>query len=224
VLSSYPALAILGAMFVLDPRPVRFLTPARWIAIGQFVIGAGILVTALVLAPLYFGGSLWWPVLAAAGVGACLALAALVLAILRKPVWALLLGILAMLVFVPALTAGVGPRLDQFWITQRLKPLVEAAGRPGDPPPALAGYQEPSMLFALGADVVLTDGAGAADAGAKSGGLALVEEGERGGFLARLAELQADAKAVDEVSGFNYSRGRKVHVIVYRVAQLRELH
>ncbi len=80
------------------------------------------------------------------------------------------------------------------------------------------------MLFALGADVVLTDGAGAADAGAKSGGLALVEESERGNFLARLAELQADATSVNEVSGFNYSRGRKVHVTVYRVAQLRDLH
>ncbi|MBA2590398.1 MAG: hypothetical protein H0U98_17430 [Alphaproteobacteria bacterium] len=224
VLSSYPALAILAAMFVLDPRPVRLLTPARWIAIGQFVIGASLLTVAIIVAPLYFGGGLWWPVLAAAGVGASLALAATVAAILRKSVWALLLGLLAMLVFVPALTAGVGPRLDQFWITQRLKPLVEAAAAPGDPPPALAGYQEPSMLFALGADVVLTDGAGAADAGAKSGGLALVEDGERGGFLARLAELQADAKQVDDVSGFNYSRGRKVHVIVYRVAQLRDLH
>ena len=79
------------------------------------------------------------------------------------------------------------------------------------------------MLFALGKDVVLTDGAGAADAGAKSGGLALVEDAELGAFLARLAELQADASAVSQLHGFNYSRGRKVHVTLYRVTQLREL-
>jgi 4-amino-4-deoxy-L-arabinose transferase-like glycosyltransferase len=224
VLPAYPALAILAAMFVLDPRPVRFLTPARWLGIAQFAIGAALFTAAIVVAPLYFGGGLWWPVLAAAGVGACVALAALVMAILRKSVWALLLGLLAMLVFVPALTAGVGPRLDQFWITQRLKPLADAAYQPGDPPPALAGYQEPSLVFALGKDVVLTDGAGAADAGAKSGGLALVEDEAVGTFLARLAELQADAQPVGEVSGFNYSRGRKVHVTLYRVAQLRDLH
>ena len=71
---------------------------------------------------------------------------------------------------------------------------------------------------------MLADGKGAAEASAHAGGLALVEDEARGDFLARLAELQADAKAVGEVSGINYSRGRKVHVTVYRVAQLRELN
>jgi 4-amino-4-deoxy-L-arabinose transferase-like glycosyltransferase len=42
VIDAYPALAILAALFVLDPRPVKFLAPARWIAIAQFVIGAGL--------------------------------------------------------------------------------------------------------------------------------------------------------------------------------------
>lgn len=78
------------------------------------------------------------------------------------------------------------------------------------------------MLFAFGKNVVLTDGGGAADAGAKSGGLALVEDAEQGGFLARLAELQADAHAVGDLSGFNYSRGRRQHVTLYRVTPLRE--
>jgi len=59
--------------------------------------------------------------------------------------------------------------------------------------------------------------------GAKLGGLALVEDAEQGDFLARLAELQADASIVGDVSGFNYSRGRKVHVTIYRVAQLRDV-
>ena len=106
------------------------------------------------------------------------------------------------------------------WISERLKTIVAAATRPGDPSPAIAGYQEPSLVFALGADVVLANGAGAADAGARTGGLALIEDGERGAFLARLAELQADATPVGDLSGFNYSRGRKQHVTVYRVGQL----
>jgi len=80
------------------------------------------------------------------------------------------------------------------------------------------------MLFAFGADVVLSDGAGAADAVAGHGGLALVEDSERGPFLARLAELQADATEKGEVSGFNYSRGRKVHVTVYRVARIKDVN
>jgi 4-amino-4-deoxy-L-arabinose transferase-like glycosyltransferase len=224
VLSAYPALAILAALSVLDPRPARFLTAARWIAIAQFAIGAALLTAAIILAPLYLGGGMWWPLLAAAGIGAAMALAALILAIRHKPLAAALLGLTALLVFVPALTVGVGPRLDQLWITERLKPMVDAAAKPGDPPPALAGYEEPSMLFALGKDVVLTNGKGAAEASAKSGGLALVEDSERGGFLARLAELQADTTPLGELSGINYSRGKRVHVTLYRVAQLRELN
>ena len=138
--------------------------------------------------------------------------------------WSVLLSVATMLAFVPTLTAGAGPRLAQLWVTERLKPLVAAATLPGDPPPALAGYEEPSMLFAFGKDVLLTDGAGAAEAGAKSGGLALVEDAEQGAFLARLAELQADAEKTGDLRGFNYSRGRNVHVTIYRVAQLREIH
>jgi hypothetical protein len=134
------------------------------------------------------------------------------------------LGFVSLLVFAPALTAFVGPRLDQLWISERLRPMVEGLSRPGDAPPAIAGYQEPSLVFALGKDVVLADGKGAAEASARAGSLALVEDEDRGDFLARLAELQADAKPVGEVSGMNYSRGRKVHVTVYRVAQLRDLN
>ena len=224
VIDAYPPLAILAALFVLDPRPVKWLTPARWVAIAQFVIGAGLLTAVLILAPRYFGDGVAWPVYAAAGAGASLAIAALVLAILKKPLLAVVLGFASLLVFTPALTAYVGPRLEQLWITERLKPMVEAAHQPGDAPPALAGYQEPSLVFALGKDVVLGDGKGAAEASARTGSLALVEDEARGDFLARLAELQADAKVMGELSGMNYSRGRKVHVILYRVGHLRDLN
>ena len=222
VIESYPPLAILAAMFVLDPRPVKWLAAARWIGIVQFLIGAVLFTAAIILAPIYVGGGAGWPMLAVAGVGAVLALAALILAILRKPLVALILAFAAMAVFTPGLTTLVAPRLEQLWISERLKSIVAAATKPGDPSPAIAGYQEPSLVFALGADVVLANGAGAAEAGAHNGGLALIEDSERGDFLARLAELQADATAVGDLSGFNYSRGRKQHVTVYRVAQLHE--
>jgi len=224
VIEAYPPLAILAAMFVLDPRPVKWLAAARWIGIVQFAIGAVLFTAAIILAPIYFGAGAGWPVLAAAGTGAVLALVALVLATLRKQLAALLLGMAAMFVFAPSLTTLVAPRLEQLWMSERLKTIVIAASKPNDPSPAIAGYQEPSLVFALGADVVLANGAGAAEAGAHNGGLALIEDSERGAFLARLAELQADAVAMGDLSGFNYSRGRKQHVTVYRVAQLHELN
>jgi 4-amino-4-deoxy-L-arabinose transferase-like glycosyltransferase len=224
VLEAYPPLAILTAIFVLDPKPVRFLAAARWIAIAQFVVGAALFTAVLIALPLYFGTGIAWPAWAAAGVGAVLALTALVLTILRKFPAATLLSFLALLVFVPGLTLGVAPGLDDLWVTQRLKHMVALTSEAGDAAPALAGYEEPSMLFAFGADAVLSDGAGAAEAVAHHGGLALVEDSERGPFLARLAELQADATEKGEVSGFNYSRGRKVHVTVYRVARIKDVN
>jgi len=225
VLSSYPALAILGALFVLAPPEnprSGWVTLARGIAAIQFMIGGGLLVAGPVVLPRLFGtGDVWW-LMVLAGVGAGLALAALVLSLRQARVWAIVLSILAMLVLVPTLTAATAPRLSQLWISRGLKPMVAANTQPGDPPPALAGYQEPSLMFALGADVVLTDGAGAADEGVKAGGLALVEDQEKGAFLARLAELQGDAVMVGELNGFNYSRGRKIHIALYRMTRPRE--
>jgi len=72
--------------------------------------------------------------------------------------------------------------------------------------------------------VVLSRGKGAAEASARAGSLALVEDEALGDFLARLAELQADAKPVGEVTGLNYSRGRRMHATLYRVAQISDLN
>jgi hypothetical protein len=103
-------------------------------------------------------------------------------------------------------------------MTTRLAAQTLQDKRAGDPPPVLAGYQEPSMLFALGANLGLSDGAGAAEMAARDGGLVLVEAREKGAFLARLAEKEADATPLQTVTGFNYSRGRPVAVTIYRVA------
>jgi 4-amino-4-deoxy-L-arabinose transferase-like glycosyltransferase len=224
VLEAYPPLAILGAMFVLHPRVLKWLSLARWIGIIQFGVGACLFTALIILVPFYFGTGMDWRALAVAGVGGVLALVALILAVSRKQLGALISALAAILVFAPCLTAIVAPGLEQLWISERLKAVVASASKPGDPPPAVAGYQEPSLVFALGTNVVLANGASAADAGTRSGGLALIEDSEQGNFLARLAELQADATPVGDLSGFNYSRGRRQHVTVYRVPQLHELN
>jgi hypothetical protein len=123
----------------------------------------------------------------------------------------------------PALSAGVGPRLDELWVSPRAAALVAKDARPGDPPVALAGFTEPSLVFFLGKDTSLTNGPGAAEVGASLGGLALVEDQEQSAFLAHLAELEADAVKVDDLSGYNYSRGHKVHITIYRVTATHDI-
>ena len=79
------------------------------------------------------------------------------------------------------------------------------------------------MVFYLGNDTRLTNGSGAAAIGAAQGGLAVIEDSERPAFLARLAELDADVTKLDEVSGYNYSKGKPVHIMIYRVTATHDI-
>ena len=226
VLPAYPALAMLAALWMLRPRDEP---EARWqpilfyAAAAQFALGVAAFTVAPVLLPKMYGaGSVWW-LMALAGLGAVLGLAALIAQLRRSAIWATALALLAVLAFYPVLTVGVVPRLSALWVSPRAAQLVTLRAHRGDPPPALAGYTEPSLVFLLGTETRLTDGAGAAEVGAFQGGLALVEDDERSAFLAHLAELEADAVKVGELSGLNYSRGRKVHITLYRVTATHDV-
>ena len=222
VLPAYPALAILAALWLLVGEPV-----AGWrralvtISSLQFLVGLTVLAAAALALPGLYGaesGSL--PVSAFVAAAGVAGLAAVILWARGARVIALVAALAAAAILVPTLTAGVAPGLTQLWMSERLKALVVKDRVPDDPPPALAGYEEPSLVFALGKDVTLTDGKGAARQGAEEGGLALVDDFEQPAFLARLAELQSDAIVLNDITGFNYSRGKKVHVTVYRMRKL----
>ena len=220
ILPVYPALAILAALWALAPREPssRWEPVLRWTAAVQFALGAGALVAATIVLPrLYGAGTLWW-LIALGALGGVLALGALIASLRGMNRLAAAFACAAALVFYPALTAGAAPRLERLWVSPRAAAAVASLSQPDDPPPALAGYDEPSLVFLLGTQTLQTDGRGAAEAGAAQGGLALVEDGERGAFLAHLAELETDANEVGAVDGFNYSRGRPVHIRIYRVA------
>jgi 4-amino-4-deoxy-L-arabinose transferase-like glycosyltransferase len=227
VLASYPPLAILAALWLTGNRaPWRWEAIGRWVGGVQYLVGALALAAAAPLAQHLYGADwslfglkgVWWLCMPA-GLGLVLALAALGCFAANRRGWAAALALTAPLVLVPLLTAVAAPRLEQLWVTARLARWVQEDTRPRDPPPVLAGYEEPSMLFALGAHVGLSDGAGAAEMAARSGGLALIEARQKGAFLARLAELEADADTLQTVRGFNYSRGRPVEVAIYRVTR-----
>ena len=164
---------------------------------------------------IYFGGGMPdWPCWRAAGAGRMPGAGGAGAGAARASRrWRVLLSLLAMLVFAPALTAGAGPRLEQLWITQRLKPLVDAdsparrsaagAGRLSGAQPGLRAGRR------CGADrrrrrgrcgrQVRRPGAGGRRRARRFPGAA-------GGIAGRRASRSAKCR------GFNYSRGRKVHV------------
>jgi 4-amino-4-deoxy-L-arabinose transferase-like glycosyltransferase len=226
VLPVYPALAILAAVWVLAPRETaapRWQVTLFYLALIQFLIGLIAVVSAMIELPLHYGaGSTWW-LIAAACVAALFGIGALAAQVRALPIFACGLALVTVLVSYPTITAGSAPLLIQLWVSPRAAALERKHSRPGDPPPALAGFTEPSLVFYLGQDARLTNGAGAAEIGAGQGGLALIEDGERQAFLARLADLETDATKLDELSGYNYSRGKPVHITIYRVTATHDI-
>ncbi len=225
VLPVYPALAIMAAFWVLKPREEepRWQTILFYIAPVQFFIGAAALAVATMILPAKYGsGTIWW-MLAPVLVFAALSLTALIVYLRQARLAATLFAVVAPLTLYPFITAVDGPSLSDLWVSPRAAAAERRLSRPGDPPPSLAGYVEPSLVFLLGTDTRQTNGRGAAEAGAAQGGLALVEDRQLWAFKARLAELEADAKQVGTVDGFNYSRGHKVHIRIFRVSPVRDM-
>lgn len=123
-----------------------------------------------------------------------------------------------MIVFYVMLMLGVAPQLKLIWLSERTAALVSQRQGALRQPIVAAGYAEPSLVFLLGDKVRFSTGRDAAAIAATTGDLALIEDAERKGFLAGLAERGAVAAPLGEVSGFNYSKGRMQHLILYRVA------
>lgn len=222
VMPVYPALAILGALWVLSPPSGEALPTWRrvlgWLAPIQFLLAVGGFAWFVIWAPGRYGpGTPDW-LLAGAGAGALLGLAAAGLLLWRKPGWAAALGCATALAFYSLVMLADAPRLSDLWVSPRAAALALKDAQPGDPPPVLVGYQEPSLVFALGSATQLLSAREAAETGVASGGLALVEDREKPAFLARIAELEGDSQPVDALDGFNYSRGQKVHITLFRTA------
>ena len=223
ILPAYPALAILTALWLRAAKEEALPLWRRvlpYISSLQFAVGLAGLAAAPILLPRLYGVGMDMQLVIYVVAGGLIGLGALIMALTGARMIALGLAFVALAIFVPTLTVGTGPRLTQLWMSERLEALVAKDTMPGDPPPVLAGFEEPSLVFALGADVNLTDGAGAAKQGANLGGLALVDDFQRPAFLAHLAELQSDAVPLNDISGFNYSRGKPVHVTIYRMRKL----
>lgn len=228
-LPAFPPLAILAALWLAKPEAdTGWRRALCWIAALQFLVG----LLALSAAALWLPGQYALhppalldngPLVMTVGLAALLGLIAMVFFLMGQKLLSLVPAFVSAMILTLTLTAWVGPSLDKLWVSERLAALVAKDRHAGDPPPAAAGYEEPSLVFALGADIALTDGKGAAERGARLGGLALVDDQEQPPFLARLAEMQASAAPLDDLSGFNYSRGKTVHVTLYRVTPLAVL-
>jgi len=161
-------------------------------------------------------GSPWW-LYPAAGLGAGAVLVVIPQMLARRFTRAFGMASLSAIILYSVAGFLTIPRLTELWISPRLVEAVARHAELTDPPVVTAGYAEPSIAFLLGTRTLLEDGPEAGRAAASAGGLALVAEDQRGGFLGAVEKGGARADALEQIDGLNYSRGRKTRITLYRV-------
>ena len=217
----FPALMLLGAAWAMDPlrRPApRWLA---WLGGGALVLVALALGLAAAILPWLADGRidavsllvlpaallLLWGIRTAWRAGGP-GQAALAGALLAVPVYALVLG-------------GLLPHLQAPWLSPRIAALVARSAPPGGDPGGfgIVGYHEPSLLFATGEATALltTPAAGAAFLAAAPGRALAVGDRELARFQAEAARLGLALREEGAISGYNYTRGRKLVLRLFRV-------
>lgn len=216
-LPTYGALAWLAAAALAQPMGPR----VRWIGAGlSALVGVALAAAAFYLASRYGAPSdlgvatLPAVLLAAAG------LAGGVLLARGHARGAALAAIMLGFLGHAALVAGLAPRLEPLWLSQRTEEAMEKARllpRQGivDAPVTVAGYAEPSLVFALGTGTELGAPDDAAEAIAE-GRPAVVECRQEPAFQKALSAAKAVAVPVAQIEGLDYSNGQHMTLRVYQ--------
>jgi 4-amino-4-deoxy-L-arabinose transferase-like glycosyltransferase len=121
-----------------------------------------------------------------------------------------------------AFAAAFAPSLDPLWLSQRTEEVLEEARllpRQGftPAPVAVAGYAEPSLVFALGTPTDLGDVPEAIEA-ITDQRPAVVEGREQTAFEAELKARGLRVREIGKVVGLNYSNGDETTLRIYAPA------
>lgn len=220
VLPVFPALMLLGARWAMDPlrrEPPRWWHHVTGAALSGVAGGLGIAALGIAFvverspaaiaagtAALVVGLAMAWLVPRAAK-GGQYGKAALLGAILAVPLYA-------------AVLEGVIPRLHGVFLSPRIAAEVEQIA-PGLPAArfGIAGYHEPSLIFARGAaTVLLQSGAEAADFLADGPGrLVAVEGRQEAAFRAEAATRGIVPRERGLITGRSYVRGRALAILFF---------
>ena len=195
-----PAICLLGACWLTTaPRP-------GWFSRILPLLAASVLFTLATAIPVVLRISPW---LAAAPV-ASLALVAVLAArsgTPRRMAWSL-----AAVTLVYGSMIGIElPRATPLWIAPRLS-VLRPEGRFG-----AVGFSEPSLMFSAGTETLFIatgwDGATALAAGAVAS--VAISDRDQAAFDAQAQRIGLMPRKIGQVSGYNYSRGRRVVLTLF---------
>ena len=118
--------------------------------------------------------------------------------------------------------AAALPGMFNLWASTVARDLVGVGQKTPDPPIAVTGYREPSLVFLLGTRTVLTSPMGAARHLSRvPGSHALIERGTEAKFRAAAQSLGLKVKALGAIKAFNLAKGRNVILTLYRAEPAR---
>lgn len=127
--------------------------------------------------------------------------------------------LVASLLVLPAALGSVLPSLRVAWLSNQVLAALQRQGGSYPYPLATVDYREPSLVFLAGTGTVMTDAAGAARfLEQRPDGWVLVSDRKAPAFFAAAAEQGVMPKLVERISGFNYSKGRRMRLNLYRRA------
>ena len=121
-----------------------------------------------------------------------------------------------------ALAAGLAPRLNPLWLSARVeKAMARAKLLPqqgmADAPVTVAGYAEPSLVFAVGTPTELAGPEDAAQA-IYEHRPAVVEQRQQAAFGQALSVFKARTHLVATIKGLDYSDGKSMILNIYEAA------
>ncbi|MEQ8654013.1 MAG: glycosyltransferase family 39 protein [Kiloniellales bacterium] len=162
---------------------------------AEAAVGPGVVAALLVLAATYVSGALVWR---------------------GRPLPALAWGTpMVALVMAWGMSLYV-PKLSFLWISPRLADAYAEYKAPDAPPLASVGYHEPSLVFLTDTDTaLLSAGEAARYLAEKPKALVAVTEREKEAFLKDSAALGVTPLVKTELSGINYSKGRRDIITLY---------
>ncbi len=205
VLPAVPALCLAAAAAVGGRSSVPRWTKATW-SVMTVALGA-----AAIWAAVTYGGPVWlaW---AFAAVG--IAVIALTWWPNARPMTPV---IAAAGIMFPLLVSGILPHLEDLNLSTRLRDAVATETVAPDLPIALARYHEPSAVFWLGTQTWLTNARNAtAHIIADPGALAVVAPDQQQGVSDAAAAVDGTVVVLEEITGYNYAKGRPETLVLIR--------
>lgn len=215
-LPAFPALALLIALAV-QSESLHALMQTLW---GRIYRGLWGLITLALGGGVIFAGHMYGADgFTASGLTAAVLAASAALALGAwqgpRPLAFLAAGAVA---FTALLAVGVIPRLGDLAVSTRLAAAIAPHRTATDRPVAMSGYSEPSAVFLLGTDTILTSTASVVDyLLAHPGAVGVIEAAQVEEVTRAVAETGALRKLAD-IEGYNYSRGDPVALSVVTIA------